>query len=227
MKISGPSTFPAHSIALSGQEPFARGTKRHCYVHPDDPDLCVKVAARADADCLRQQRWDLEDCKRLRARGAGSVFDRIPAIVGVVDTDLGRGIVMRLYRDRDGRISRNLSQAIREHGLTPSLIRAIDGMKRWLRKERLLTMDTAPYNVVAVRLGGGWKLMIIEGWENRKYRWLASLHPFVKDRLIARQLRKFDRRVSRVAEASQVNSGAAFSDVPRRPSSPEDIPEES
>ena len=127
------------------------------------------------------------------------MFDRIPAIEGVVDTDLGEGIVMRPYRDRDGRISRNLAQVIGERGLTPSLIRAIDGMKRWLRKERLLTTDTAPYNVVAVRLGGGWKLMIIEGWENRKYRWLASLHPFVKDRLIARQLRKFDRRVSRVA----------------------------
>ncbi len=135
------------------------------------------------------------------------MFDRIPAITGLVDTDLGQGIVMRLYRDRDGRISRNLSQVIREHGLTPSLIRAIDGMKQWLRKERLLTVDTAPYNVVAVRLGGGgWKLMIIEGWENRKYRWLASLHPFVKDRLIARQLRKFDRRVSRVVEASRNNA---------------------
>ena len=195
----------AQSLVLSGQEPFARGTKRHCYVHPDDPGLCVKVAARADADCLRQQRWDLEDCERLRARGTESVFDRIPAIEGVVDTDLGRGIVMRLYRDGDGRISRNLSQVIREHGLTPSLVQAIDGMKRWLRKERLLTRDTAPYNVVAVRSGGGWKLMIIEGWENRKYRWLAALHPFVKDRLIARQLRKFDRRVSRMVEAPRNN----------------------
>ena len=207
MTISEPSKSPLHSLALSGQEPFARGTKRHCYVHPDDPDLCVKVAARADADCLRQQRWDLEDCERLRARGADSVFDRIPAIVGVVDTDLGEGIVMRLYRDRDGRISRNLSQVIREHGLTPTLIQAINELKRWLRKERLITMDTAPYNVVAVRLGGGgWKLMIIEGWQSRKYRWLASLHPFIGDRLIARQLRKFDRRVSRVVEAAQVNS---------------------
>ena len=204
--MSGPSTFPAHPLVLSGHEPFARGSKRHCYVHPDDPDLCVKVAARVDADCLRQQRRDLEDYQRLRDRGAG-VFERVPAIEGVVDTDLGRGLVMRLYRDRDGRISRNLSQVIREHGLTPSLIRAINGLKRWLRKERLLTMDTAPYNVVAVRLSGSaWKLVIIEGWENRKYRWLASLHPSVTDRLIARQLRKFDRRVSRAVEKSRDNS---------------------
>ncbi len=200
-KISGPSKLLARPLALAGCEPFARGSKRHCYVHPDDPDLCVKVPAHADAECLRQQRRDLEGYERLRARGTDSVFDRVPTITGVVDTDLGRGIVMQLYRDRDGRISRNLSQVIREHGLTPSLVRAIDGMKRWLRKERLLTTDTAPYNVVAVRSGGGWTLMIIEGWENRKYRWLAPLHPFVKDRLIVRQLRKFDRRLSRMVEA--------------------------
>jgi len=205
-KISGPSKRPARALVLSGREPFARGTKRHCYVHPDDPGLCVKVAARADADCLREQGRDLRSYRWLRSLGSDSVFDRIPAIAGVVDTDLGRGIVMRLYRDQDGSISRNLSQVIRERGLTPSLVRAIDGMKRWLRSERVLTTDTSPYNMVAVRSAGGWTLMIIEGWENRKYRWLASLHPFVKDRLIARQLRRFDRRVSRAAAASEAGS---------------------
>lgn len=206
-KISGPSKCPARPLALAECEPFARGRWRHCYVHPDDPDLCVKVVADAgDERCLREQERDLRSYRRLRAHGSDSVFDRIPAIVGTVDTDLGEGIVMRLYRDRDGRISRNLSQVIREHGLTPALVRAIDEMKRWLRKERLLTTDTGPHNVMAVRSGGGWKMMIVEGWENRKYRWLASLHPFVEDRLIVRQLRKFDRRVSRMVEAPRTGS---------------------
>ena len=205
-KISGPSKLPARPLALAGREPFARGKRRHCYVHPDDPDLCVKVAADAgDERCLREQARDLRSYRWLRSLGSDSVFNRIPAVEGTVDTDLGEGIVMRLYRDHDGRISRNLAQIIVERGLPPSLVREIDALKRWLWKERLLTRDTAPYNVVAVRSGGGWKLMIIEGWENRKYRWLASLHPLVKDRLIARQLRKFDRRVSRMAEAPRNN----------------------
>ena len=188
------------SLALAGCEPFAKGKRRHCYVHPDDPDLCVKVVANAeDERALREQRRDLDGYRRLRARAADSVFDRIPAIEGVVDTDLGKGIVMRLCRDHDRRISRNLAQVILEHGLTPSLIRAIEALKRWLREERLLTRDTAPYNVVAVRSGeGDWQLMIIEGWENRTYRWLAWLFPFTRDRLVARQLHKFDRRVSKL-----------------------------
>lgn len=201
-KSSGPSKPPARPLALAGREPFARGKRRHCYVHPDDPDLCVKVAADAgDERCLREQARDLRSYRWLRSLGSDSVFDRIPAVEGTVDTDLGEGIVMRLYRDHDGRISRNLAQIIVERGLPPSLVREIDALKRWLWKERLLTRDTAPYNVVAVRSGNGrWQLKIIEGWANLRYRWVTWLHPLVKDRLIARQLGKFDRRVSKLVE---------------------------
>lgn len=206
-KIPGPSKRPARPLALAGCEPFARGKRRHCYVHPDDPDLCVKVAADArDERCLREQGRDLRSYRWLRSLGSDSVFDRIPPIEGVVDTDLGEGIVMRLYRDHDGRISRNLAQIIVERGLTPSLIREIDALKRWLLKERLLTRDTAPYNVVAVRSADSrWQLMIIEGWANLRYRWLTWLHPAMKDRLIARQIGKFDRRVSRLVERRTPN----------------------
>lgn len=208
LKISGSSKPFGRPLALTGCEPFAIGKRRHCYVFPDDPDLCVKVVADAeDERCLREQQRDLDGFRRLSARGSDGVFDRIPVIEGVVDTDLGEGIVMRLYRDHDGRISRNLAQVIRKHGLTPSLIRAIDELKRWLQKERLLTRDTGPHNVVAVLSGeDDWKLMIIEGWTNRRYQWLTWLLPFIKDRLIARQLRKFERRLLGVVQASQDNS---------------------
>ena len=184
-------------LVLSGTEPFARGGKRHCYVHPSDSALCVKVAARAGGeDCHAQQKLDLEDYALLKKRGSDSVFERIPEIAGVVDTDLGPGIVMQLYRDADGGISRRLAEVVRERGLTPALIRAIDDLKQWQRQQRLLTWDTGPHNVLAVHLGNdGWKLVIIEGWLHRRHRRIALLHPLVEDYLIARQLRKFDRRV--------------------------------
>jgi hypothetical protein len=99
-KNSGPSKRSARPLALAECEPFARGRRRHCYVHPDDPDLCVKVAADAgDERCLREQGRDLRSYRWLRSLGSDSVFDRIPAVEGIVDTDLGEGIVMRLYRE--------------------------------------------------------------------------------------------------------------------------------
>ena len=187
-------------IVLSGSEPFARGGKRHCYVHPADSDLCVKVAARSDdPDCHAQQRLDIEDNALLKRRVGETVFDRIPEIAAVVDTGLGPGIVMPMYRDADGRISRSLADVIREQGLTSSLAHAIDDLKQWQRKQRLLTRDTGPHNVLAVYLGGdAWSLVIIEGWQNRRQRWPALLHPLVEGYLIHRQLRKFDRRVAHI-----------------------------
>ena len=194
-----PSSAP-DPLVLSGAEPFARGNKRHCYVHPADPSLCVKVAARADSgECHAQQKLDLEDHALLKRRGSAALFDRIPEIAGVVDTDLGPGIVMRIYRDADGRISRTLAAVVRERGLTPCLARAIDELKQWQRQQRLLTRDTGPHNVLAVRLGDDdWTLAIVEGWQNRGHRWIALLHPRLEDFLIGRQQRKFDRRVAHI-----------------------------
>ncbi len=189
------------SLVLSENEPFARGGKRYCYVHPADSALCVKVAARADdRDCHAQQKLDIEDYALLKRRGREAVFERVPEIAGVVDTDLGPGIVMQLYRDADGRISRKLGEVVRERGLTPALIRAIDELKEWQRTQRLLTRDTGPHNVLAVRSGDdNWTLVIIEGWLHRRHRWLAAIHPLFEGYLIGRQLRKFDRRVAHTA----------------------------
>lgn len=196
-ELSSPSD--GRPLVLSRLEPFAKGHKRHCYVHPDDADLCVKVVARTgDARCDTEQRQDIEDYAWLERHRPEAIFERIPAFEGIVETDLGAGIVMRLYRDEDGRISRNLTELVREHGLTPALDRAIGDLKRWQRKYRLLTRDTGPHNIVAIRLGGGFKLAIIEDWLNRRHRWLARLHPVLTDFLIEREMRKFDRRLAKL-----------------------------
>ncbi len=187
-------------LSLAGLEPFARGGARHCYVHPDDPGLCVKVPASDDERCHAEQRSDIEDYTWIRKRGRGELFDRIPEIEAVVETDRGLGVVMRLYRDVDGSISRPLDKLVAERGLA-DFVPAIDDWKRWVRQQRLFTRDTGPHNLLAVHLGGDrWKLVIIEDWLNRRHRWLAALHPALLRLLIDRELRKFDRPVSRLEE---------------------------
>lgn len=196
-------SFPyfAPGLSLAGLEPFATGGHRRCYVHPENPDLCVKVPARSDdGRCLALQRRELEDYASLRNRGPAALLERIPVIEGVVETDLGVGIVSELCRDADGRISRNLTVVISEQGLSPSLVAAIDGLKQWLKAQRLVTRDTGPHNVVAMRLDEDeWKLVIVEGWVHRRYQWLARCHRVFADRMVGRQLAKFDRRVSLLA----------------------------
>lgn len=195
------TVFPpdGRPLILSGREPFAKGGYRHCYVHPDDAGLCVKVVARAgDPRCHAAQRREIADCLWLKAHRSDAMAGRIPAFEGVVETDLGIGIAMRLCRDADGRISRTLHDLIRERGPAPGLMRAVDELERWLRSERLLIGDAGPKNVVAVESGGGWTLAIIEGWRHRRWHWLARLHPVLAGWLIGRQMRKFRRRAAKI-----------------------------
>ncbi len=205
----------ASPLVLGGLQPFARGSKRHCYVHPDNNGLCVKVLARAgDRHCHAEQKQEITDYAWLKKFGPQAAFDRIPAMEGVINTDLGVGIVSRLCRDANGGISRNLGELVKKQGLTPPLIEAIGQLKRWLREQQLLTRDTGPHNVVAVYLGRQeWKLVIIEGWVNRRFHWLTRRNRSFAGYMIDRQLRKFDRRLAKI-EASSAAQKPLFPEGP-------------
>ena len=86
-------------------EPIGQGRERACYVHPEDPRLAVKIPL---GETSQQTQRDLRFYARLRKRNA--VHNKhIPGFHGVVDTNLGRGIVVDLIRDYDGQISRPLN----------------------------------------------------------------------------------------------------------------------
>ena len=197
------SAHAAKAVLLSRLEPFAVGAKRRCFVHPDDPDLCIKVPLSADDGIAHvEQRRDVENYTLLKHRGLEAALDRIPAIKGVAETDLGAGVVSELCRDADGRISANLGKLVWTHGLTPALAEAVGELKTWLRDQRLLIRDTGPHNIVAVRRGPDeWKLMIVEGWMYRRHYWLVRQNRFLADCWIDRQLRRFDRRAARLTNA--------------------------
>ena len=193
-------------LALSSQKPFAEGTKRRCYVHPEDSNLCVKVISSEtnDPSQVAEQRLEIRDFELLQRRKSAALFERIPRFEGTIDTDLGQGIDSQLYRDADGSISRNFSELIREKGLTPCFAEAVVALKEWLRDMRLLTRDTGPHNVVAVHLAEGkWKLVIIEGLVNRRFIWITDLFGWFFDYMLNRELQKFDRRVQALLDLAK------------------------
>lgn len=187
-----------YKILLAGHQPFAMGSKRNCYVHPYNHNLCIKVLSNTcnKHDGIAAQQLEIDDYSVLQRCERSTLFDRIPRFKGTADTDLGLGIVSQLLRDVDGEISQNLAKLLQKQGLTPDLIKAIDELKQWLHDQQLLTRDTGPHNIVAMRMANSkWHLVIIEGWINRKFSWLTrSFHSF-GNYLLSRQLRKFDRRM--------------------------------
>lgn len=174
------------------------GSKRSCYVHPSNHNLCIKVLSNTcdKHDGIVAQQLEVDDYSVLQRCERSALFDRIPRFEGTVETDLGLGIVSQLLRDVDGEISQNLAKLLQKQGLTPELVKAIEKLKQWLHEQHLLTRDTGPHNIVAVRVANSkWHLVIIEGWINRKFRWLHCRSTHLATYLINRQLRKFDRRM--------------------------------
>ena len=197
-------------LTLAGQEPFAVGGTRRCYVHPHDERLCVKVlrpdrtaAARlADARGWRRlkglrgfddQRKELKAYRQLgRRRGDCTHVARCH---GTVRTDQGLGIVTELHRDWHGGFPLNLEQLL-PSGMTRALAAAIDEFQAWLRRTLFLSRDLLPHNIIAVALEHErYRLVIVDGIGNSELVPLSSWFDVCARSKVERKIRKFDQRV--------------------------------
>ncbi len=130
-----PSDNPVLNIAAV--EPLAVGHLRSVYQHPSQHDELIKVM-RADAVASRWNgpgRWhkrlprtrhlvgylrELKEYIGARAR-APDVDVPIARMIGVVDTDLGLGLVSEKVVDADGALAPTLAAVYAKRGFTPEL----------------------------------------------------------------------------------------------------------
>lgn len=130
------------TIKLANLKPFANGGNRLCFVHPDNKNLCIKVARPNFSPAEKRQRKgfpkNLKPLSRfddsqiehdvlsdIHRRLGDEVLSMIPRSHGMINTDLGPGIITRLVTNADGKISVTLLQYLWEQGLTPEIQQSI------------------------------------------------------------------------------------------------------
>ena len=86
-------------------DPIGKGKERSCYVHPEDPRKAVKIC---HGDVRQQSEREIRFYHKLSKRVAARE-DHVPGFYGLVDTNLGKGIVVDLIRNYDGEISRPMN----------------------------------------------------------------------------------------------------------------------
>ena len=200
------------TLNLGQQSPFAVGGTRLCFVHPDDSNKCVKVlrldrtpqARRKLTSGIKKLRpvrhWDdqlkeLTAYRHLLARDKATLWQHIPEFFGSVETDLGVGIVTRIFRNFDGNFPRNLEQEV-PHGIDNSLRTGIEEFKKWLRQELVVTRDLLPHNIIVVRNSSELcRLMIVDGLGNSEWIPVSTWFRSFAQRKIERKIAKFERRV--------------------------------
>jgi hypothetical protein len=104
----------------------------------------------------------------------------LPRSYGIVETDLGPGLVLDLVRDHDGNIARSIRELISTGFSLGDFKPAFDEFSEFLLKHVVLTRNLHDHNLVAQhRDDGSWRLYLIDGFGDPAWlpvaRWIRSV----------------------------------------------------
>jgi len=156
-------------LKLSVLQPFASGEERDVYRHPEDDRKCIKISnVRPPVDFRPEtlRDWlfwvtrgrntgyfdinytDALFYQQLNQRNDPEVFKHLPKCYGLVDTDLGMGLVCELIQNGDGTTCMTMKQYIQKHGAIsdPKVINAVDDFLNWLVDKNIFLREMGGTN---------------------------------------------------------------------------------
>lgn len=210
-------------VILNHRKPLASGSTRAVYLHPDDPDLLIKVmrpdiieqrygAGRPWYKSPRRYRQFMSYMREVREEIAMRAFtdSRMPKsvqrVVGFVDTDLGFGLVVEAVRGRDGNLAPSLRNLIRDNRFDAKAMADLDACLAELLELPVVLGDLNRANLVyAWTKQHGEHFVVIDGIGcktlipvNRMSEWINR---FTKRRLFARLKAGLDDAVVKATSA--------------------------
>ena len=176
----GPIASPA-PLSLASTTPLAVGHLRSVFQHPQCEGVLIKIM-RPDAVASRWNapgRWhkrlprtrhyvgflrELKEYIGARARAA-DVDAPIARMIGVVDTDLGLGLVSEKVVDAQGALAPTLAAVYEKRGFTPELNKALEIFLKGLLDSNVIVGDMHAWNIVYGNDSrGGPRLVMIDGF---------------------------------------------------------------
>lgn len=178
-------------LDLEGVAPFAGGGTRQCFVHPDDPTLCVKVDRGGVSFTGDEERH----MRRVQYLRRGRPFEACTAYGGRVETSRGTGRVYELVRDaRSGRISQPLATYLRlprDDGRDRLLCDAFERFRAAILRDGVAWRDPNTYNLcVQGRADGSFRLVAVDGFGHRQFLPIADIVPMFARRTTLRRMER-------------------------------------
>jgi hypothetical protein len=179
-------------LTLESSALIGRGVRRECYFHPEDENKCIKVVVAGDQkETVREQSF----YRLLEKRNIA--WRMLARFYGNVETNLGEGAVFELIRDYDGAVSKTLEHYFSANNETDhdyqNLYLALDLLKRYLLKWRIVTMSITPQNIVykKTRESEG-SLVVIDNIGNSDFIPICSYVDWMATRKIHRKWQRFE-----------------------------------
>ena len=166
-------------IDLNGVTPFAEGGNRRCFVHPNNPNRCLKVihsgllqtimknkplykklrSAESFDDNLRER--DAYNQKALRNDNS-ETWKHLAKWYGMVETTIGAASETELIKN-ENLVAETLESYLFANGFTDEIKLSIEQFHDWLRKNLILTKNLIPHNLVLKRVNNDIIIKIVDG----------------------------------------------------------------
>ncbi|MEX1057139.1 MAG: YrbL family protein [Natronospirillum sp.] len=202
-------------LTLSDRTPLLNSKTRHIYVHPDNEQLLVKVhidRKPAPGVVGLGAWWAYQKDRFLYTTGVMRELQQFVAsryrydpivrciapVYGVVDTDVGMGLLVAAVRDAEGRLAPTVRRLFREQAMTPERCHQLDTVLTLILTTPLVIGDLNEENIVLQNADGqNEAFMLIDGLGERTLlpaqRWIGWLKHRQKKRFVAKVRRKIDR----------------------------------
>ena len=179
-------------IELNPTKIIGKGLHRECFVHPLDPDLCIKIVV---AGSINENHREASYYRRLAKRGIS--WEMLTRFHCLVATNLGEGAVFDLVRDYEGGVSNTLAHyldtASPGNAFGTALGDALARLKAYLLENRVITMTLKPKNIL-FRLDGpnDGTLVIVDNIGNSDFVPIADYSAALARRKMRRKWRRFE-----------------------------------
>ena len=169
-------------IDLSGQEPVAHGRKQSIYVHPDNPEILVKILTEGPEPRRLLPRyseyrygsyrpWHREASEYLAVLNRGSTeIERLSRVCGFAPTSKGPALLVEKLTGPDGGLAPTLRDLVRAtkpgSGDRERLRAEVEDLLADLYRARIIVGDLHAGNIVRARERGD-RLTVIDGLGER------------------------------------------------------------
>jgi hypothetical protein len=188
-----------YPILLNGSDKIAESTTRDCYLHPEDPDLIIKILRKSPGrgrQNANDQEWRSYQYL-LKRFGKQDIF---VACHGFVDTALGRGLVFDCVRDADGIVSRRLEDVLLDRRYDPARVEsAVGWFCNELIEKEIPLFDLNLHNIlIQVGADGAYHPVSIDiksKFNNYEFIPFSSYIPFFARRKVRRRCARLMEKI--------------------------------
>ena len=199
-------------IDLDGLTPFAEGGNRKCFIHPDNPDRCLKVIHSGLLQKIRNNKpWykrfrslesfddNLREEEAYKQRALRSndpkIWKHLAKWHGKTETSLGIASETELIKN-DNQIAETLENYLFTHGLTEEIKKSIEEFHMWLRENLILTKNLIPHNLVLKEQDGKIIIKIIDGLGPQAFIPLHDYSTYFAKRYVEKRIKLMWSRIN-------------------------------